>query len=212
MRRPFVMTTGALALALLPAAVFAQTPPPAQTPAQPPAAAQPAPADKPAEPKLGFTTPAGLLLVQVKPDQTAAFEELASKLQAALSTTSDAALKAQGAAWKIYKASEPMGGNALYVMRRRPRGCRHGVQPHRRALQDDDRRAEARARDPGDVQAVRRGVRRRQQAEHHQSRRISQRRSRRFNRSRTSRCGFELARPDPRHAAAFARSASRASP
>ena len=70
----------------------------------------------PAEPKLGFTTPAGLLLVQVKPDQTAAFEELASKLQAALSTTSDAALKAQGAAWKIYKATEPMGGNALYVV------------------------------------------------------------------------------------------------
>ncbi len=87
--------------------------------AQPPATAQPAPpapADKPAEPKLGFTTPAGLLLVQVKPDQTAAFEELASKLQTALSTTSDAALKAQGAAWKIYKASEPMGGNALYVV------------------------------------------------------------------------------------------------
>jgi hypothetical protein len=115
MRRPFVMTTSALAFALLPAAVFAQTPP-AQTPAQPPAAATPAPADKPAEPKLGFTTPAGLLLVQVKPDQTAAFEELAAKLQAALSTTSDAALKAQGAGWKIYKASEPMGGNALYVV------------------------------------------------------------------------------------------------
>jgi hypothetical protein len=112
MRRPFVMTTSALAIALLPAAVFAQTP----APAQPPAAAQPAPADKPAEPKLGFTTPAGLLLVQVKPDQTAAFEELASKLQAALSTTSDAALKSIGAGWKVYKASEPMGGNALYVI------------------------------------------------------------------------------------------------
>jgi hypothetical protein len=116
MRRPFVIT-GALALALLPAALYAQTPP-AQQPAQPPAGAQPAPAptDKPAEPKLGFTTPAGLLLVQVKPDQTAAFEELASKLQTALSTTADPALKAQGAAWKTYKASEPMGGNALYVV------------------------------------------------------------------------------------------------
>jgi hypothetical protein len=58
----------------------------------------------------------GLLLVQVKPDQTAAFEELSSKLQTALSTTTDAALKAQGSAWKTYKASEPMGGNALYVV------------------------------------------------------------------------------------------------
>jgi hypothetical protein len=116
MRRPFVIT-GALAIALLPAALYAQTPP-AQQPAQPPAGAQPAPAptDKPAEPKLGFTTPAGLLLVQVKPDQTASFEELATKLQSALSTTADPALKAQGAAWKIYKASEPMGGNALYVV------------------------------------------------------------------------------------------------
>jgi hypothetical protein len=115
MRRPFVISTGALALALLPAAVFAQTPP-AQTPAQPPAAAQPAATDKPSEPKLGFTTPAGLLLVQVKPDQTAAFEELNSKLQTALSTTSDPALKAQGSSWKVYKASEGMGGNALYVV------------------------------------------------------------------------------------------------
>jgi hypothetical protein len=117
MRRPFVMTTCALAVALLPAAVFAQTPAPAQPPAaQPPAAAQPAPTDKPAEPKLGFTTPAGLLLVQVKPDQTAAFEELSAKLQTALAATTDAALKAQGTSWKIYKATEPMGGNALYVV------------------------------------------------------------------------------------------------
>ena len=70
MRRPFVISTSALALALLPAALFAQTPPAAQTPAQPPAAAQPAPRTSRLNPRLGFTTPAGLLLVQVKPDQT----------------------------------------------------------------------------------------------------------------------------------------------
>ena len=118
MRRPFVIPTAALALALLPAAVFyAQTPPPAQ-PAQPPATAAPAPAaqEKPAEPKLGFTTPSGLLLVQIKPDQTAAFEELVGKLKTALATTTDAALKAQGTSWKVYKASEGMQGNALYVI------------------------------------------------------------------------------------------------
>ena len=114
MRRPFVISTAALALALLPAAVFAQTPP-AQQP--PPAAAPAAPAqDKPAEPKLGFTTPAGILLVQVKPDQTTAFEELMSKLKSALATTTDPALKTQGTAWKVFKASEGMGGNALYVV------------------------------------------------------------------------------------------------
>ena len=103
MRRPFVISTGALALALLPAALSAQTPP-AQPAQQPAPAAAPAAQDKPAEPKLGFTTPAGMLLVQVKPDQTAAFDELSTKLKTAAS------------GWKIYKASEGMQGNALYVV------------------------------------------------------------------------------------------------
>ena len=147
MRRPFVISTGALALALLPAALHAQTA--AQQPATQPTTQQPATpagqqpttggqppatgagqqpaagagqqpaagaAAQPTEPKLGFTTPSGLLLVQVKPDQTAAFEELSAKLQTALASTTDPALKAQGDSWKIYKASEPMGGNALYVV------------------------------------------------------------------------------------------------
>ena len=80
MRRPFVISTGALALALLPAALYAQTPaappaqqPPAQTPAQPAAPAEPA------KPALAFSGNAGLLLVQVKPDQTAVFEEMMTK-------------------------------------------------------------------------------------------------------------------------------------
>ena len=113
MRRPFVISTGALALALLPAALYAQTPaaqPPAQTPAQPAAAAAPA------KPALAFSTNAGLLLVQVKPDQTAAFEEMVGKLKAAFAATQDAALKAQGSGIKVYKASEGMGANALYVV------------------------------------------------------------------------------------------------
>ena len=114
MRRPFVISTGALALALLPAAVFAQTPPAGQTPAQP--ATPPAAQEKPAEPKLGFTTPAGILLVQVKPDQTAAFEELNSKLTSALAAATDPDLKATAAAWKVYKSAEGMQGNTLYVV------------------------------------------------------------------------------------------------
>ena len=113
MRRPFVISTGILALALLPAAVFAQTPATAAPAGQPPA---PAATDKPAEPKLGFTTPAGILLVQIKPDQTAAFEELATKLKAAVASATDPAIKSQASAWKIYKASEPMAGSTLYVV------------------------------------------------------------------------------------------------
>jgi hypothetical protein len=122
MRRPFVIQTGALALALLPAALYAQTPAqPAQPTAQPPtaqtpAAQTPAQPETPAKPALSFTSNAGLLLVQVKPDQTAVFEEMMSKLKAAFASTQDAALKAQGAGIKVYKAAEGMQSNALYVI------------------------------------------------------------------------------------------------
>jgi hypothetical protein len=111
MRRPFVISTGALVLALLPAAVFAQTPAPAST--QPPAAQADA---KPEPPKVPFATPAGILLVQVKPDQTAVFEEMVGKLRAGLAKTQDATLKQQASGLKIFKATEPFGSNALYVV------------------------------------------------------------------------------------------------
>ncbi len=110
MRRSFVLSMLACALALAPARVFAQDPPPAT-----PAKQETAPA-KPAEPKVPFTTPAGFLMVQIKPDQTAVFEEMAAKLLAGLAKTEDATLKQQAANFTIYKAAEPMGANALYVV------------------------------------------------------------------------------------------------
>jgi hypothetical protein len=70
----------------------------------------------PAKPALAFSGNAGLLLVQVKPDQTATFEEMMKKLGAAFGTTQDATLKAQGSGLKVYKAAEGMQGNALYVI------------------------------------------------------------------------------------------------
>lgn len=125
MRRPFVILNFALALALSPAVLCAQTP--SQPPASPPPATQPpatqppagqtapaAPA-QPAAPKVAFTAPAGLLLVQVKPDQTTTFEELVAKINAALATTAKTELKQQ-ASMKVYKTSEGMGANALYVV------------------------------------------------------------------------------------------------
>jgi hypothetical protein len=129
MGRPFVSSTFALALALSPAVLFAQStapaqPPAGQTPAQPPAgqppaqqppATAPAPA-QPAAPKLTFKTNAGILLVQVKPDQTAAFEEMVAKLRTGVATSTDEKLKQQ-ANLKMYKSSEPgAGGNAFYVL------------------------------------------------------------------------------------------------
>ena len=110
MRRPFVTLT-ALALALLPAAAFAQTtPPPTQ---QPPATAAPA---QPAAPKLTFKTEVGMLLVPVKADQTAAFEEMLAKLRSTAGASSDPALKAAGTL-KAYKSADPgPGGSAYYVL------------------------------------------------------------------------------------------------
>jgi hypothetical protein len=107
MRRPFTATTCALALASV--ALMAQNPP-AQTqpPAQPPAA--------PSAPKLSFTGEAGLLLVQIKPDQTATFEEMIAKLKAGAAKTEDASVKSAMTGWKVYKSAEGMQGNALYVV------------------------------------------------------------------------------------------------
>lgn len=115
MRRPFVTSTVGLALALVPAVLFAQAP--TQPPAgQPPAAQTPAEPAKPAAPKLALTSPTGVLLVRIKQDQTAAFEELAKKLKAGLAKSTDAQLKEQSAGFKIYKSAEPFGQDALYVI------------------------------------------------------------------------------------------------
>ncbi len=116
MRRPFVISTCGLALALVPAVLFAQAAPAQQPPAgQAPAAQTPAP-PPPAAPKLSLTSPAGVLLVPIKPDQTAVFEEFAGKLKAGLAKSQDPVLKQQATGLKIYKSAEPFGPNALYVV------------------------------------------------------------------------------------------------
>ena len=112
MRRPFVTTTCAVALALAPAALFAQT----QPPTTPPAQTAPAQPEQPKEPRLTFTGEAGVLLFQVKPDATAAFEELVGKVRAGLAKSEDPIRKQQAGSMKFYKSSEAMTGNALYVM------------------------------------------------------------------------------------------------
>jgi hypothetical protein len=137
--RVLVVSTFALAVMLLPASGFAQAPPAQQPPtAQPPATGQPptgqpptgqpptgqppagqAPGAQPATPgppKLSFPTPAGILLVQVKPDQAAAFEEMIGKLRAGLAKSDKPELKQQANSWKVYRANEPMAGNTLFVV------------------------------------------------------------------------------------------------
>ena len=114
MRRPFVTTTCALALAALPAGVFAQTPA-AQTPQQTPPAQEQQQAAASKLPPTVFASDAGLIFNQIKPDQTAVFESAMTKLKEALMKSTDPVRKQQAAGWKVYKATEPMGSNALYV-------------------------------------------------------------------------------------------------
>jgi hypothetical protein len=132
-----VISTGVLALALMPAFLAAQTPtaPPAgqQPPGQPPAGQQPGqppagqtdPAEQTAKPpegppKVPFESPAGILLVQIKPDQTATFEEMVGKLKTGLARTDDAKLRQQAEGLTVYRAAEPFGSNALYVVMAEP--------------------------------------------------------------------------------------------
>jgi hypothetical protein len=112
MRRPFVTTTCALTMALAPAALFAQT----QPPTTPPAQTAPAQPETSKEPRLTFSGDAGVLLFQIKPDATAAFEELVGKVRAGLAKSEDPIRKQQSASMKMFKANEPMGTNALYIM------------------------------------------------------------------------------------------------
>lgn len=104
--RAFVITTFALAVALAPAAASAQatTAPPAQAAPAPPPITVP------------FDTPAGILLVQIKPDKTAAFEEMYGKLKAGMAKSTDETLKKQAAGLKVYKSADPFNSNVLYVV------------------------------------------------------------------------------------------------
>jgi hypothetical protein len=118
--RSFVSSVFAVAVVLAPAAALAQATTTSgstsTTTQQPAAAAQPAPT----APKVPFETPAGILLVQIKPDKTKDFEEMVGKLKAGFAKTQDATLQKQAAGFKVYKSAEPFGANALYVVQLEP--------------------------------------------------------------------------------------------
>jgi len=116
--RASVISTFALAVALAPAAVFAQQNPPAQPPAgQTPATQQPQTPAAPAAPKISFKTPAGMLLVQIHAGQESTFEEMMGKIKSGLAASDKPELKSQAASWHYYKAAEPAaGGNTMYVV------------------------------------------------------------------------------------------------
>jgi hypothetical protein len=114
-------------------AVPSQPPPssPPPAPAQPPASPPPqpsspqAPATPPAaEPPVitfqkpttrVFASPAGMVFNLIKPDKTADFDLVLTRLRSALTNNPDPVRKKQGAGWKVYKASEPHQGSVLYI-------------------------------------------------------------------------------------------------
>ena len=84
--------------------------------AQAPAAkAPPAPAPVTNTPRV-FKAPAGLILSEVKPAETAAFETAIARLRDALAASHDPTVQRQAAGWRFFKAEEPgPGGSVLYV-------------------------------------------------------------------------------------------------
>ncbi len=66
--------------------------------------------------KRVFASDAGMVLNFIKPDKTADFEAVMTKLKEALQKSTKPERKQQAASWKIFKSPEPAaGGNVLYV-------------------------------------------------------------------------------------------------
>ncbi len=104
-RRPGWIALGLIAAVLSASTVQAQAPAPAQ-PAQQ-AAAPPT--------KRVFASDAGMVLNFIKPDKTADFEMVMTKLKEALAKSDKPERKQQAASWKVFKSPDPAGANALYV-------------------------------------------------------------------------------------------------
>lgn len=117
------LALGAMMMVATAPVARAQTPPPAQPtqpttqePATQPPATPPAGAAEQKAEASTFSGPAGLLLVQIKPDKTADYEAMVAKLKDSLAKSEKPERKAMAKAWKVYKAAEPApGGNTLYV-------------------------------------------------------------------------------------------------
>jgi hypothetical protein len=109
-----VVSAVVLAIVLTPSAAVAQLPPP---PATPPGVQKPEPIPPPTATSVRiFSAPTGLILNAVRPERVADFEKLVGYLQNALSSSSNATVRAQAQGWRVLKASEPgPNGAVLYV-------------------------------------------------------------------------------------------------
>lgn len=63
-----------------------------------------------------FASDAGMVLNFIKPDKTADFEAVVTKLKEALARSDKPERQQQAASWKVFKSPDPAaGGNALYI-------------------------------------------------------------------------------------------------
>ena len=112
-----ILLTAGLGMAT---SAFAQQPP--AQPAQPPAPAGQAPAtgaQAPAQPAANpfvFSKDMAILTFYIKPDKTADFEKVITRLHQALANSDKPERKQQAAGWKVFKGSEPgPSGTVVYV-------------------------------------------------------------------------------------------------
>ncbi len=107
---------GRLALAIV-GGVLAAGPLYAQAPAgQAPAGQAPAGQAQAAAPARVFASDAGMVLNFIKPDKTADFEAVVTKLKEALAKSEKPERKQQATSWQVFKSPDPAaGGNVLYV-------------------------------------------------------------------------------------------------
>lgn len=81
-----------------------------------PAFAQDAAPAAPAAPVLALDAEAAQITVLIKPDKTAEFEAVLAKVKEALGKSEKAERKQQAAGWSVFKATQPVNGNVVYIM------------------------------------------------------------------------------------------------
>lgn len=70
----------------------------------------------PAAPVLALDGDAATITVLIKPDKTAEFEAVLTKVKEALGKSEKAERKQQAAGWSVFKANQAVNGNTAYIM------------------------------------------------------------------------------------------------
>jgi hypothetical protein len=109
-----VVTLAYASLALLPSMLAAPDSSASQQPTNA-SPAEPAPNIDPARAIFAKTATAGLLLVTVKPDKVADYEEVIRSIQEVLSRSTDERQQALGKGWRVFKSATDPKANAIYI-------------------------------------------------------------------------------------------------